>query len=97
MIPTISLIVTTLVGLFVAYIAFQQWLTNRNQLRLALFDRRWKVYDAARNCVTIVALKRNVTDEELVEITGDLTGARFLFNQKIQDWSGKRTATRPLW
>jgi len=30
-----------------AYIAIQQWRTNKNKLRLDLFDRRWAVFEAA--------------------------------------------------
>ena len=64
-------------------IQHQQAKTNRNQLRLHLFDRRWKVYEAATSFVAAVAIGRKLTDEELYEIAAEIRGARFLFNPRL--------------
>jgi hypothetical protein len=91
---TVSLIVSTITGLVAAvtgsvalYIARQQWLTNRNQLRLHLFDKRFAVYEVVRDFAESVAHKKNVTPEELRKIKNSARTVFFLFNnKKLQDY-----------
>jgi hypothetical protein len=63
----------------------QQWLTNRRQLRLHPFDRRWDVYKAAIHLTDSIA-KLDVSRhfEELGKFVAATRGACFLFNKKIQ-------------
>lgn len=37
-------LVTGVVAIFLAYVAYQQWKTNQNKLRLDLYNRRFEVY-----------------------------------------------------
>jgi len=83
------LLLTGAIAFVTLRIQHQQAKTNRNQLRLHLFDRRWKVYEAATSFVAAVAIGRKLTDEELYEIAAEIRGARFLFNQEIQDYCNK--------
>ena len=87
--PIASLLLTGAIAFVTLRIQHQQAKTNRNQLRLHLFDRRWKVYEAATSFVAAVAIGRKLTDEELYEIAAEIRGARFLFNQEIQDYCNK--------
>src|SRR6266550_4059000 len=45
-------IATLFLSLVVVIIAWQQWQVARNKLRLDLFDRRYKVYEATRKFLT---------------------------------------------
>lgn len=40
----LTLVTTTIVAFYVARISRQQWLTNREKLRLDLYDRRFRIY-----------------------------------------------------
>ena len=94
-IPTVSLIATValqfgtvVIGSVTVYIARQQWLTNRNQLRLHLFDKRFDVYKAAM-ALAILIMVKDVTGEEVHEFEVATRSALFLFGddgKKIQDY-----------
>jgi hypothetical protein len=93
-IPTVSLIATSVIGfgtvvngVIAVYIAHQQSLTNRNQLRFHLFDKRFAVYKAAMTLVTVVMVK-DITGEEVHEFEEAAGSALFLFGddgKKLQD------------
>jgi hypothetical protein len=81
-IPTCTLILTAAVT---GYIAWQQWQTARNKLRLDLFDRRFPVFEAAMKLVWIAVTKGNVPDEARREFMVATKGVQFLFDQELQD------------
>jgi hypothetical protein len=86
--PTVTLIFTSGIGVIAVYIAYEQWITNRNQLRLHLFDKRFDVYKAAMTLATIVMVK-DITGEEVHEFKEAAGSALFLFGddgKKIQDY-----------
>ena len=97
-IPTVSLIAssaigfgTLVIGAITVYIARQQWLTNRNQLRLHLFDKRFDVYKAAMTLTTVIMVK-DITGEEVHEFEVATRSALFLFGKngkEIQDYCDK--------
>jgi hypothetical protein len=94
-IPTVSLIASSAIGfgtlVIDVYIARQQWLTNRNQLRLHLFDKRFDVYKAAMTLTTVIMVK-DITGEEVHEFEVATRSALFLFGKKakeIQDYCDK--------
>lgn len=49
----------------VAIIAALQWRVADNKLRLDLFDRRYKVYDATRKFLGAICREGKFTDSEL--------------------------------
>jgi len=53
----LSPIATLIVGLAVAIIAWQQWRVAKDKLRLDLFDRRYKVFEATRTFLTLTVKK----------------------------------------
>jgi hypothetical protein len=58
----LSPIVTLLVSCALAFIAWQQWQVARNKLRLDLFDRRYRVYDATRKFLTWIVSHSTFTE-----------------------------------
>src|SRR5260221_2379411 len=59
----------TPIAVYVAWVAYQQWQTNRNKLRLDLYNRRFEVYT---NTITffqaLSSLPAGEPDEEFVKI-----------------------------
>lgn len=83
---TSSLILPGVIGLVTLYIAYQQWRTNKNQLRLNLFDRRYAVFIAVMKLVEVIAKTGEVSGDQLREFLLATKGALFLFDQKTQDY-----------
>lgn len=79
----LSALLTPIIAVVGAYIAWQQWRTNRNKLKLDLFDRRFGVYDATRNLIRDVLTQTHPSDEQLLKFRANTGEASFLLNQTI--------------
>jgi hypothetical protein len=75
-----------IIGGAIAFIAWQQWRVARNKLRLDLFDRRYKVFDATRNFLTAIARSVSFQDAELFEFSAGTSDAEFLFDADVVNY-----------
>jgi hypothetical protein len=70
----------------VAVVAWLQWWVALNKLRLDLFDRRYKVYDATRKFLAVIFKEATFTDSQLFEFYGGTSDAEFLFDTDVVDY-----------
>ena len=82
----LSPIATLIVGSAVAIIAWQQWRVARDKLRLDLFDRRYKVFEATRKFLTMTVKKARFDDAQLFEFCAGIADAEFLFGNDVVDY-----------
>ena len=82
-------------GLAVAIIALQQWQVARNKLRLDLFDRRYKVFEATRLFLSVILSEATFSDAQLLEFYRGTSDTAFLFDQQVVDYL-KEIAHRAL-
>ena len=86
-IPYLAPSATLIVGLSVAYIAWQQWQVARSKLRLELFDRRYKVFEATRKFLAVILRDaRCFEDSQLFEFNAGTSDAEFLFGSEVVDY-----------
>ena len=87
-VEVLSSFTPVVIGAIVAYIAWQQHKTNKHRLKMELFDRRYKVYDAV--ITTITKRYSKFHDEIVLDLHRDISSARFLFNsdKDIMDFIG---------
>ncbi|MEM1274683.1 MAG: hypothetical protein AAGF88_12775 [Pseudomonadota bacterium] len=71
------------IAAFVAYVAYQQWQTNKATLREKLFDRRLKLFESTQEFFGEVIAAGRVNDKALSAIWNVPLDARFLFDQKL--------------
>jgi hypothetical protein len=67
----------------VVAIAWQQWRVAENKLRLDLFDRRYKVYDATKKFLAVIIREATSTDSQLFEFNVGTSDAEFLFEADL--------------
>jgi hypothetical protein len=67
------------------YIAWQQWHTNRNQLRLALHKERFEVYEATAQFIALV-VDKGITQDGMRDFVLNTRKARFLFNEEVEKY-----------
>lgn len=79
-------IATLIVGFLVAFVAFQQWLVARHKLRLDLFDRRYKIYDATRKFLSVIVARADFEDSQLFEFYAGTSDAEFFFDADVVDY-----------
>jgi hypothetical protein len=74
---------TLVLGVAVAVVAWLQWWVALNKLRLDLFDRRYKVYDATRKFLAGIFRDGKFTNSELFEFYAGTSDAEFLFGADV--------------
>jgi hypothetical protein len=85
-IATFLPIATFVLGVAVTIVAWQQWRVARNKLRLDLFDRRYKVYDATRRFVRDSVQDFAHIDQHLIVFNDETSNAEFLFDADVVNY-----------
>jgi len=79
-------VLTPIIAILAAWIAFQQHKTNRYKLRLDLYDKRFNVFHKLISFVSSAVQQGNVTDEQLNEFLRSTAYANFLFDKDIETY-----------
>jgi hypothetical protein len=77
---------TPLLALIAAGIAYRQAKVARSKLNLDLFEKRFKMFDAARKLIGSVVSRGNVTQEELGDFMRETLGAKWIFSDSFGDY-----------
>jgi hypothetical protein len=72
-----------IIAVIVAYIALMQYKTNRDRLRLELYEKRFSVYEGLKDLLNKITISFVVTDEDLREFMIKTNEAEFLFEEDI--------------
>nr|WP_156889361.1 hypothetical protein [Halomonas sp. 1513] len=79
----LSALLVPLVAIFGSYIAYRQWRTAQNKLKLDLFDRRVAIYEAARHLIVSARGSGRVSQVAEFKYQSGIRGARWLYNEEI--------------
>jgi hypothetical protein len=77
-----NIVLSAVVAVVAGYIAWRQWQTAREKLRLDLFDRRYVLYDSLQNMVTEALNENGESLAALGKYLNALAPARFLMDAK---------------
>jgi len=82
-------IATLFLSVAIVTIALLQWRVAENKLRLDLFDRRYKVYNATRKFLAVILREAKLTNSELFEFDLETSDAEFLFGADVVEHLAK--------
>jgi len=82
-------IATLFLSVAVVVLAWQQWRVADTKLRLDLFDRRYKVYDATKQFLAVIIREARFTHSQLIEFNIGTSDAEFLFRADVVDYLGQ--------
>lgn len=82
-IGVLTAFLTPLIAVIVAYIAYRQWKTAHNRLKLDLFDRRLAIHSAARELIATVTSYGQIENKDIFAFLSGIQQARWLLNQRI--------------
>jgi hypothetical protein len=85
-VPLLTAMLTPAIALLAAYIAWQQHKTNRNQFRLSLFERRYKLFDSTSKLIATVLKRGKIANTDLEEFLWDTKESEFLFGNDIKTY-----------
>jgi|LGOV01.1.fsa_nt_gb cytochrome oxidase assembly protein ShyY1 len=76
----------TLIAVFIAYVAYQQWQVNRANLKERLFERRMKIFSETQSYLSEILRDAKISDKSMWAFNETHQMARFLFGKEIQDY-----------
>jgi len=79
----LSALLIPIVAVLGIYIAYRQWQTNQNRLKLDLFEKRWRVYQQLIEFLRSNLMPRKVSKEEPLKFFYGKHEARWLLSKKI--------------
>ncbi|WP_133717092.1 hypothetical protein [Methylocaldum gracile] len=85
----LSALLTPTVAFFGIFIAFRQWRTAQNKLKLELFDRRLAVYEVALKFIAAITAHGKVKDDELFQFLSGVREAKWLLSVEIAEYLDK--------
>ena len=77
---------TVLIGIAAVYIAYQQHVTNKRQLRLALFQRRLAVYESMMKLRGLVLAHGRLDLNHMFDYIRETREHQFLFGEDVADY-----------
>lgn len=79
-------IATIFLSVAVVAIAWQQWRVAADKLRLDLFDRRYRVYEATRKFLGLMSREAEFTDAEYSDFRVATWDAEFFFKPDVAEY-----------
>lgn len=82
----LSALLVPTVAVLGSVIAYRQWRTAQNKLKLDLFEKRFSVYDAARKLLSSIMTSGKAKDENIFAFLSGTREAKWLLNSDIADY-----------
>ncbi|MDD5203855.1 MAG: hypothetical protein PHS17_00460 [Desulfobacterales bacterium] len=79
-------LLTPVIAGVTAYIAWQQWKTNKQKLNLERYDRRLRVYEEVRKILSIIMRDAKASMDDLLRFRTAVSEADFLFGPEIPEY-----------
>jgi hypothetical protein len=77
---------TPIIAIIATYVACAQYAINRRQYRLALFEKRWTIFNATAKFIAGILQEANVTIPQCIQLLQDTRDSNFLFEQDANDF-----------
>jgi hypothetical protein len=93
----LSALITPVVAIVVVYIAYRQWLTAKDKLKLDLFEKRFKVYEASIKFISsIINNNGMVSNEDMNDFIFNKNCSKWLFNEEIYGYLSEQIYERAI-
>lgn len=86
MIELISSALTPIIAITVTYIAYKQYKIDKDNLRLALYEKRFKVYQSVRGVISYLSVDSDGGNEEYYKFLESIDEGEFLFDNEISEY-----------
>ncbi len=84
LIDIISALPSPITAIIVTYVAWQQWRTSRNALKLELFDKRFQIFEKITGFIATILISGKVEYKDTTQFLRDTKSAKFLFNDDVK-------------
>ena len=84
--PVLAALLTPTIAAVAVLIAYEQFVINRRQYRLALFEKRYAIFNATAKFIALILQQANVSVQECIQFLQDTRDDQFLFGQEVADF-----------
>ena len=84
-VAVLGALLTPTIAVITAYVAYQQWRTNKTRLDLDLYDRRLAIYKALEEFYVGINIPGDIRYPMLSKLRFSTAEARFLFPKEIEN------------
>jgi hypothetical protein len=77
---------TLMIGVFVAYTGYNQYLLSKGRFKLDLFDKRFSVYKVAQVFLINIRDKTKIDMDQILKFKADTQDSVFLFDEDISNY-----------
>lgn len=81
--------ITIIIGIFVAYIAYNQYRLSKEKFKLDMFDKRYGVYKNTQVFLTKILRNAKIEMEDIFEFRAGTQDSIFLFKEDIPNYLKK--------
>lgn len=81
-----SALLTPVIAVVTTYIAIQQYRTNRLRIRLELFEKRYAIYEGAKDFIILAVQDGDLTNEAFFKLNNETQDAFFLFDRHVDEY-----------
>ena len=92
----LSALLVPTVAVLGSVIAYRQWRTAQNKLKLDLFEKRFAVYDAARSLFASIMTSGKAKDENTFKFLSGTREAKWLLNADIAEYLDKQIYNKAI-
>ena len=85
-IDILKALLTPLIAVVATYIAWQQWKTNQQKLKLERYDRRLRIYEEVIKILSIILRDAKANTGDLLKFRTSVSEADFLFGPEIPEY-----------
>jgi hypothetical protein len=85
-IDILKALLTPLIAIVATYIAWQQWQTNQQKLKLDRYDRRLRVYEEVIRILSIIFRDAKASRGDFLKFRTSVSEADFLFGPEIPQY-----------
>ena len=79
-------LIAIVAAIFAVMIQYWQWKTAQNRLKFDLFDRRFAVYDTARNFLSSIITYGDINHEEVSKYIIGTSESKWLFGDEVDNY-----------
>ena len=86
LIQTLSALLTPIIAVVTTYIAIQQYRANKLKLRLELFEKRYAIYQGAKEFILTAVRDANLSNDAFFALNAATQDAFFLFDDTVEKY-----------
>src|SRR5437879_2462811 len=84
--PVLAALLTPTIAAIAVLIAYEQFVVNHRQYRLALFEKRWTIFNAVAKFIAGILQEANITMPQCIKLLQDTRDHEFLFGSEVGDF-----------